>query len=102
MRDSALVGGKSASMLQGGREVQAGPSETATPACGARGGRPLFAPFAYLLPDCARRMTMRKELQPCAWCHVAKVGPMDPGSCMRLYSRPEPKPTRIRDIVWVQ
>eukprot|EP00966_Prymnesium_polylepis_P249250 5762464-Prymnesium_polylepis.1 len=29
--------GKRASMMQGGGEVQAGPSRTATPACGARG-----------------------------------------------------------------
>eukprot|EP00966_Prymnesium_polylepis_P175965 4072921-Prymnesium_polylepis.1 len=34
--------------MQGGREVQAGPSGTVTPACGARGGRPLFPPFARL------------------------------------------------------
>ena len=33
--------------------------------------------------DCARRM--RKKLQPCAWCHVAKVGPTDPASCVRCY-----------------
>ena len=39
--------------------------------------------FSLLLPDCARRM--RKKMQPCAWRHVAKVGPMDPGSCMRRY-----------------
>ena len=32
---------------------------------------------------CARRM--RKKLQPCAWRHVAKVGPTDPASCMRCY-----------------
>eukprot|EP00966_Prymnesium_polylepis_P302049 6978574-Prymnesium_polylepis.1 len=40
--------------MQGGGEVQAGPSGTAsaTPACGVRGGGPLFAPFS----DCARRV----------------------------------------------
>eukprot|EP00966_Prymnesium_polylepis_P220886 5109002-Prymnesium_polylepis.1 len=32
--------------MQGGGKVQAGPSGTTTPACGARGGRPTFAPFA--------------------------------------------------------
>jgi hypothetical protein len=41
-------GTKRASMMQAGGEVQARPSETATPACGARGGRPLFAAFARL------------------------------------------------------
>ena len=41
-------GTKRASMMQGDREVQAGPSGIATPACGARGGRPLFAAFARL------------------------------------------------------
>eukprot|EP00966_Prymnesium_polylepis_P309519 7151607-Prymnesium_polylepis.1 len=44
-------GVKRASMMQGGEEVQARPSGTATLACGARGGRSLFAPFARL---CAR------------------------------------------------
>ena len=39
--------------------------------------------FLLLVPDCARRM--RKKLQPCAWRHVAKVGPTDPASCMRCY-----------------
>eukprot|EP00966_Prymnesium_polylepis_P327674 7383526-Prymnesium_polylepis.1 len=67
----------SASIMQGGREVQARPSETATLTCGACGGGLLFAPL-NLLPDCARRV--RKEL-PCAWHHVAKVGTMDSGSC---------------------
>eukprot|EP00966_Prymnesium_polylepis_P292795 6762411-Prymnesium_polylepis.1 len=65
--------------MQGGGEMQAGPSGTATPACGARGGRPLFPPFAR---SCAPH---EKKLQPCAWRHLAKVGPMDPGSCMRRY-----------------
>ena len=37
--------------MQGGWEVQAGPSGTATPACGARGTRPLFA---LLLRDCGQ------------------------------------------------
>ena len=41
-------GTKRASMMQGDMEVQAGPSGIATPACGARGGRPLFAAFARL------------------------------------------------------
>ena len=41
-------GTKRGGMMQGGWEVQAGPSGTATPACGARGTRPLFAPFARL------------------------------------------------------
>eukprot|EP00966_Prymnesium_polylepis_P305442 7058188-Prymnesium_polylepis.1 len=63
--------------MQGGGEVQAGPSGTATPACAARGGRPLFAAFARL---CAPHMS--KELQPrtlhVAPCH-AKVGPNGPG-----------------------
>eukprot|EP00966_Prymnesium_polylepis_P254847 5888264-Prymnesium_polylepis.1 len=34
--------------MQGGGEVQGGPSGTATPACGARGGRTRFPPFARL------------------------------------------------------
>ena len=72
-------GGKRGGMMQGGGEVQAGPSGTATPACGARGGRPLFAPFARL---CAPN---EEKLQPCAWRHVAKVGPTEPASCMRCY-----------------
>ena len=41
-------GTKRASMMQGDMEVQAGPSGIATPACGARGGRPLFAACARL------------------------------------------------------
>eukprot|EP00966_Prymnesium_polylepis_P171770 3972530-Prymnesium_polylepis.1 len=62
--------------MKGGGEVQAGPSGTATPARGARGGRPLFAPFARL---CAPHR-MRKKLQPFAWRHVAKVSAnMGPG-----------------------
>eukprot|EP00966_Prymnesium_polylepis_P283646 6553173-Prymnesium_polylepis.1 len=67
VRDAALVVGKRASMMQGGGGVQAGPSGTAAPAYGARGGRPIFAADARLS---ARRM--RKKLQPCAWRHVAK------------------------------
>eukprot|EP00966_Prymnesium_polylepis_P108750 2517554-Prymnesium_polylepis.1 len=46
--------------MQGGGEVQAGTSGNATPACGARGGRPLFPAFARL--DCARRMTKNCNL----------------------------------------
>eukprot|EP00966_Prymnesium_polylepis_P135095 3122737-Prymnesium_polylepis.1 len=71
--------------MQGGGEVQAGPSGTATPVPPppvVRGGRPLFPPF---LPDCARRM--RKKLQPCAWRHVLqKSVHVNPGSCMRRYN----------------
>eukprot|EP00966_Prymnesium_polylepis_P107892 2498199-Prymnesium_polylepis.1 len=67
--------------MHGDGEVQAGPSGTATPACGARMGRPRFPAFARLCAPHEKRC--RTELQPCAWRYVAKVGPMDPGSCMR-------------------
>eukprot|EP00966_Prymnesium_polylepis_P205208 4755055-Prymnesium_polylepis.1 len=51
MRDAALVRASMRWCIVVG-DVQAGPSGTATPACGARGGRPTFAPFARL---CAPR-----------------------------------------------
>eukprot|EP00966_Prymnesium_polylepis_P073660 1709767-Prymnesium_polylepis.1 len=41
--------------MQGGGEAQAGASGTATPACGARGGRLLFAAFARLCTPRAKR-----------------------------------------------
>eukprot|EP00966_Prymnesium_polylepis_P065124 1511505-Prymnesium_polylepis.1 len=66
--------------MQGGGEVQAGPSGTATLWCAW--GTSAFYCFCPIVV-CARRM--RNELQPCALCQVAKVGPMDPGSCMRRY-----------------
>eukprot|EP00966_Prymnesium_polylepis_P310693 7178366-Prymnesium_polylepis.1 len=31
---------------------------------------------------CPIASRMRKKVQPFAWRHVAKVGPMDPGLCM--------------------
>eukprot|EP00966_Prymnesium_polylepis_P241117 5576222-Prymnesium_polylepis.1 len=47
VRNAALVGtALRGGMMQGGGEVQGGPSGTTTPACGARGGRPLFPAFA--------------------------------------------------------
>jgi len=51
---SAGFSARGGRMMQGVREVHAGPSGTATPACGARGGRPLLAPFA-------RRAIVRAE-----------------------------------------
>eukprot|EP00966_Prymnesium_polylepis_P258832 5977856-Prymnesium_polylepis.1 len=68
--------------MQGGGEVEAGPSGTVTPACGARGGRPLFPPFAPIVRAPHEKKT---ATSPCACRHVAKVGAMDPGSCMRRY-----------------
>ena len=61
-----------ASMMQGGWEVQAGPSGTTTPACGARGTRPLFAPFARLCaPNEKKTATLR--MVPC--CESRSDGP---------------------------
>ena len=57
-------GGKRGGMMQGGEEVQAGPSGTALPVCGARGGRPLFAPCARLCaPNEEKTATLR--MAPC-------------------------------------
>eukprot|EP00966_Prymnesium_polylepis_P137959 3187868-Prymnesium_polylepis.1 len=58
--------------MQGGGEVQAGPSGIAIPACGARGGRPLFAAFARLCaPHKKRTATLR--VAPC--CESRSNGP---------------------------
>ena len=49
MRDAALVGGQTRwHDVQGGWEVQAGPSGTATPACGARARAARGAIWRYL------------------------------------------------------
>eukprot|EP00966_Prymnesium_polylepis_P167875 3880832-Prymnesium_polylepis.1 len=49
--------------MQGGGEVQAGPSGTAIPAYGARGGCPLFAAFvARLCPGRRRWVRTRYAL----------------------------------------
>ena len=65
-------GAKRGGMMQGGWEVQAGPSGTATPACGARGTRPLFAPFARLCaPNEEKTATLR--MVPC--CESRSDGP---------------------------
>eukprot|EP00966_Prymnesium_polylepis_P148027 3419418-Prymnesium_polylepis.2 len=63
------------------------PADPPTHAPGRTVGRPPPPPVvrvgdvrvSLLLPDCARRMPPRTKLQPCAWRHVAKVGPIDPG-----------------------
>eukprot|EP00966_Prymnesium_polylepis_P221758 5129991-Prymnesium_polylepis.1 len=58
--------------MQGDREVQAGPSGTATPACGVRGGRPLFPPVARLsAPHEKNIATLR--VAPC--CESRSNGP---------------------------
>ena len=65
-------GAKRGGMMQGGWEVQAGPSGTTTPACGARGTRPLFAPFARLCaPNEEKTATLR--MVPC--CESRSDGP---------------------------
>ena len=65
-------GAQRGGMLQGDGEVQAGPSGTATPACGARGGRPLFAPCARLCaPNEEKTATLR--MAPC--CESRSDGP---------------------------
>ena len=65
-------GDKRGGMMQDGGEVQAGPSGTATPACGARGTRPLFAPFALLCaPNEKKTATLR--MVPC--CESRSDGP---------------------------
>ena len=69
---------------EGGRRRKNGVKSCSDAA--ARPGRSRPAPldiegdFARLVTQC-----VRKKLQPCAWCHVAKVGPTDPASCMRCY-----------------
>eukprot|EP00966_Prymnesium_polylepis_P165426 3824360-Prymnesium_polylepis.1 len=51
--------------MQGGGEVQAGPSGTATPACGARGGRPRVPAFVRLCaPHEKTNATLR--VAPCS------------------------------------
>eukprot|EP00966_Prymnesium_polylepis_P074313 1724690-Prymnesium_polylepis.1 len=58
--------------MQGGEKVQAGLSGTATPACGARGGRPHFSPFAR---SCAphEKKTATLCVAPC--CESRSNGP---------------------------
>eukprot|EP00966_Prymnesium_polylepis_P193449 4484002-Prymnesium_polylepis.1 len=58
--------------MQGGGEVQAGPSGTATPACGMRGGRPLFPPFARL---CAPHENKTATLCVAPCCGSRSNGP---------------------------
>eukprot|EP00966_Prymnesium_polylepis_P051746 1198004-Prymnesium_polylepis.1 len=58
--------------MQGGREVQAGPSGTAIPACGARGRRSLFLPFARL---CAPHEKKTATLRVASCCESRSNGP---------------------------
>eukprot|EP00966_Prymnesium_polylepis_P291976 6743080-Prymnesium_polylepis.1 len=59
--------------MQGGGEVQAGPSGTATPACGVCGGRPLFPPFARLSCAPHEKETAILRVAPC--CESRSNGP---------------------------
>eukprot|EP00966_Prymnesium_polylepis_P025014 576690-Prymnesium_polylepis.1 len=58
--------------MPGGGEVQAGPSGTTTPACGARGGRPLFPPFAR---SCAPHEKKTATLRVAPYCESRSNGP---------------------------
>mmetsp|Transcript_34287 Transcript_34287/g.89621 ORF Transcript_34287/g.89621 Transcript_34287/m.89621 type:complete len:202 (+) Transcript_34287:284-889(+) len=81
VRDAALVGGQTrwhdAGWL-GGAGWTVGDRHPRLWCAWGTSASCTFCPIDY-----ARRM--RKKLQPCAWRHVAKVGPTDPASCMRCY-----------------